>query len=145
MMEFSISLPLLTLILFGVMDIGNLLNHYLILAQNASEVARFGSAVADLNTGKSCRGYTQQPLTCSSETAVNHKNLLDRAELLVSLSRLPMFTDFTYEIEYETPATAPSGVAPDVVYVNINTRFRGVMPPFDDIPISVRARAAYLY
>jgi hypothetical protein len=141
LVEFCIVLPILAILLIGVMDVGNLLNHYLVLTQDAAEIARYGSGIPDLEIGRSCQGYVTLPGYCTlgNGTGTKHQLLYDRAQRLMSISRLPMLpsSSFTYEIEHEA--------SHDAVYVDINTTFKGFIPPFDNIPISVRSRSAYLY
>ncbi len=142
--ELCVSLPLLTYLLLGILDISNLINHYLVLTQNVGEAARFGAAVPGLETGESCREFAI-PATCTPSESVQNGTVLDRLKELVDASKLTYITNVTYKTRYETAASAPSGIQPDVVYVDLGATYQGVIPPFRNLRFSVRSRSAYLY
>ncbi|MCC6220808.1 MAG: pilus assembly protein [Deltaproteobacteria bacterium] len=152
LLEFVISAPFVTILLIGVLDIGQLLSDYLVMTQVAREGVRYASGLYGLEAtiSENDPQITMPQLGEAPPILQNRDLVIARVAQLLELENTHLEStsrNFEMNLHEGTGRPQVSGDSPDtdVVEVRVSGVHRGFLPLFDKLELSVSQIGPYLY
>lgn len=133
--EFALVIPPLLLLCTFVFDFGMAIDRYLTLTRISYEAARYGSQLGGLES----QTVSQATWDASTDRPPIHTRLRERIIKLVDENDLAL-RDIEIETSLKTTAASNS-----IVEISITSRYQSFFTQVGTIPLSVEARAPYLY
>lgn len=134
-LEFLIALPFIALLVFSIVDLGRVLNQYLLLTQAVHEGVKLASTVPGLEAGKRNSGSLCEPDAASVDTI--HGNVHKRVSELITLQSFAFLGD---ELCVSSDRTNPTTVS-----VQVEAKYASIFPVFNGMNIRVRAEGPFLF
>ncbi|MCC6220555.1 MAG: pilus assembly protein [Deltaproteobacteria bacterium] len=153
-LEFSISLFFITVLMVGVIDVGNMINDYLALTQIAREGTRVAASklgLASTEVGAICVFDSSTAIKCCTSSGCSnacgqeHFEVQQRVFNLIQSQKLSLQADSIVIASYycQNPVAAnPQG---DKTKVQISARYEAFFPLFNGNGINVSEVGPYLY
>lgn len=142
LVELALTLPLIVVFITGIVDVGRGLTRYMTLTQVAHEGTRYFATLPGLTSQQVTCQFPQNPQQPCPIDA-DHNLIQQRVTTLLALHQIaPTLESITTTVQIVDPNDPTRD---DSVHVRITTRYPGVFPAFAGIPITVEARAPYLY
>ena len=143
LLEFAIIIPLLTIIITLLIDIGLLFGQFLVLTQVAHEGARLASTMqgargANITLTTTCQYDENTGVCLDAVNSTNERSLIPVNNRILQLANIERF-------RFEGPLAVQSqidGTAADQVTVTIQARYDGIF--LDGLPLSISLMAPYL-
>lgn len=147
LMEGTIVLPFLIALFVCVIDLGNLLNQYLLLTNAVNSGVRFGIGVSSLKVGSFEKLTPNQ--TCPFETEetethqydAGHKEIQQKVYDFVQFQNVALDSDFCMITDLERDSAVPTRGSLSIL---LKTRFAGISPFFSNITLEISAKGPYL-
>jgi len=139
--EFAIIAPFYVVVWCGIVDIGQVFYHHLVLNQMVREAVRLAESIPELESGAAYvnipygQGYSEP---CQVSGSPNHCQVQDRLRKLRDLEGHLRLNNLSITSSYD------SDPAIHQVKVHITANYRMILMPMD-IPISLTKIGSYLY
>ncbi len=147
LMEGTIVLPFLIALFICVIDLGNLLNQYILLTNAVNSGVRYGIGVSNLKVGsfekltpnQNCPFETEE--TGTHQYDAGHKDIQQKVYDLVQFQNISLDTNFCMITDLERDSAMPTR---GNLLILLKTRFSGISPFFSNITLEISAKGPYL-
>lgn len=147
LMEATIVFPFLIALFVCVIDLGNLLNQYLLLTNAVNSGVRYGIGVSNLKVGnfekltpnQNCPFETEE--TNAHQYDAGHKEIQQKIYDFVQFQNVALDSDFCMITDLARDSTVPTRGSLTVL---LKTRFSGISPFFSNITLEISAKGPYL-
>ena len=142
MTEFALALPVLVLLITSVLDLGHMLNSYMVLTEAAHNGARLASGLPIANAGEAgCFDPPAAgPAVVDAQDLVYHQQVRGRVQNILSNHDTGgSMTALCIGSGVEAGAPADRDV-----YIQVSARYDSFFPLFELLPVRIRVQAPFL-
>lgn len=148
MLELLVAAPFLLVLVIGVIDVGRLLNQYLLLNYAVSSGVRFAMSQPDLAAGPFVGGTPNQ--TCPTgwgapaTAQTHHQEIHERVRDIVNLANEALNTSYCIRSTLQIQPTMTDDPREKTVSIELYAAYRAFFPLLNGLPMTVRATGPYL-
>jgi hypothetical protein len=140
LLEFAIIAPVLITMFLGLVDLGALLNDYMVLSQVAGEGVRSAGGRVGLEDGPGFKNLTDPNDCHRSSPCPGQYSVQYKINSILHMQDLRMHDMAIISAYDQTP-----GVGGHTVSVTISGKYQGILPIFSNLRISAHKSGPYLF